>query len=244
MELDPLFLLLLLIAVPAAFTLSSSAGLGGSLILVPSLAAILGAKEGIALAALLLAANNIAKLASYRRTLPVRAAILIALTVMAGAAIGAGLMISAPESWVTALVIAAILATFAADLLKLDHATSASRKGWAAVLAFTSGASSGFSGMSGPLKGVALRSIGLQRQWFVGAAAMVSLAGDATKAAVFSHAGLLTQSEWLLAAGLIPVMIASTLLGRRINQQVGERGYAVLFWAVMLGYTGRLVLSS
>jgi len=167
MEIDALSLLLLLVAVPAAFTLSSSAGLGGSLILVPALAAILGTKEGIALAALLLAANNVAKLVSYRHTLPVRAALMITLTVMAGAALGAGLMINAPEAWVTIEVIAAIFATVFADLLP----SGPLRKGWAGTLALTSGATSGFSGMSGPLKGVAIRSLGLRRQWFVGAAA-------------------------------------------------------------------------
>jgi len=73
---------------------------------------------------------------------------------------------------------------------------------------------------------------------------MVSPAGDATKAAVFSHAGLLGQTELMLAAGLIPVMIASTWAGRGINQRIGERGYSILFWAVMLGYGGRLVLAA
>ena len=240
MELDALTLLMLLVAVPAAFMLSSAAGLGGSLILVPSLAALLGTKEGVALAALLLAANNIAKVGAYRRTLPIRAAAMIALAVMAGAAAGAGLMVRAPEAWVTGVVIAAFFATFVADFLPVGPA----RKSWAGALALTSGATSGFSGMSGPLKGASIRSLGLQRQYFVGAAAIVSLAGDATKAAVFTHAGLLDQSELLLAAGLIPVMIASTLVGHRINQRAGERCYAVLFWAVMVGYTGRLVLAA
>lgn len=239
MEIDALTLVLLLLVVPASFILSSAAGLGGSLLLVPALAAIIGTKEGVALAALLLAANNIAKVGVYRNTLPIRAAAIIVVAVMAGAAIGAGLMIRAPESWVTAMVVAAIVTTFAVDFLP----QGVTRKSWAGVLALTSGASSGFSGMSGPLKGVAIRSLGLQRQYFVGAAALVSLAGDATKAAVFTHAGLLGQSDLLLAAGLIPVMIVSTFTGRKINQQVGERGYAMLFWGVMLAYTGRLVLA-
>ena len=65
-----------------------------------------------------------------------------------------------------------------------------------------------------------------------------------TKTAVFTHSGLLTQPQLLLAAGLMPVMILCTLAGRRLNHQVGEKGYTALFWAVMAGYAARLVFAS
>ena len=245
MELTLLNSLILLVAVPAAFVLSSSAGLGGSLIMVPALAMVFGIKEGVAMAALLLAVNNLAKLGAYRQTLPFKPAALITVAVVSGAAFGATLMLRAPEHWVTVIVITAFLATFLVDLLPQANSNSnRARKGWAGALALTSGATSGFSGMSGPLKGVAIRSLNLQRQYFVGAAAIVSLAGDATKALVFAKGGLLGQSELQIAAMLIPVMILSTLAGRNLNQRLGEKGYAILFWAVMIGYTGRLVLAA
>ena len=56
---DSLFFVPALIACFLSFALSASAGLGGSLILVPALVLILGAREGMALAALLLAGNNV-----------------------------------------------------------------------------------------------------------------------------------------------------------------------------------------
>ena len=37
-------------------------------------------------------------------------------------------------------------------------------------------------------------------------------------------------------------MLVATFTGRRLNRAVGERGYAVLFWTVMCGYSLRLVL--
>src|SRR5688572_18807258 len=49
----------LLVCAGLAFLLSASAGLGGSLLLVPVFALLLGPKQGIALAALLLMGNNI-----------------------------------------------------------------------------------------------------------------------------------------------------------------------------------------
>lgn len=234
---EPLIILLLIVAVPAAFALSASAGLGGSLIMAPALMLAFGPKQGVALAALLLAANNVFKVWSYRDTIPWRPSLGIVGAVMAGNLVGAGLLIAAPETWVALAVIAAFSATLVFDLVPEGPA----RRSRAALLAFGSGATSGFSGTSGPLKGVAIRSLNVERMWFVGAASLVSLAGDATKAALFSKAGLLSASHWLLAAALIPVMFVATHLGKRINSRVGERGYAVLFWAVMAGYTVRLL---
>lgn len=240
MELTAVSLLILVLVVPASFVLSSSAGLGGSLILVPALVLALGTKEGIALAALLLAVNNLAKIGAYRQTIPFSKALMIALAVMIGAVLGASLMIMAPESWVRYAVILALLLTFASDFL----VTGPVRRLWALLLALTSGATSGFSGTSGPLKGVAIRSLQLPRQYFVGAASLVSLVGDVSKAAVFTYSGLLDHSQLLLAAVLVPVMIVCTLSGRHLNQKVGEKGFAILFWSVMAGYTFRLVFAS
>src|SRR5690606_1847208 len=101
------------------------------------------------------------------------------------------------------------------------------------VLALGSGATSGFSGTSGPLKGVAIRNLDLDRLHFVGAASLVSFAGDATKTAVYTDAALLDADSFLLAAVALPLMAAGTATGRRLNERVGERGFAVLFWSVM-----------
>lgn len=233
----PEIILLTLLGTALACTLSASAGLGGSLVLVPMLALAIGTKEGVALAALLLAANNLVKLVAYRGTIPWRKSLIVLVLVVIGSALGAALLIAAPETWVSAAVVLSIVLALAAERLKLP----AMQKVGAPVLALASGATSGFSGTSGPLKGVALRLLNLDRSHLVGAASIVSLAGDATKASVYAGAGLLSTESLLLMAGLFPVMIASTFFGRFLNTRVGERGYAVLFWTVMGGYSLRLL---
>lgn len=226
-----------LIAVTVSFTVSASAGLGGSLILVPTLALLLGTKEGVALAALLLAANNVVKVLAYRETLPFRKALLVIVLVSAGALVGARLLVSAPEQVVTIAVILSFVVALIAERFDL----SAVRRTGGPLLAIASGATSGFSGTSGPLKGMALRQLNLDRAHFVGAASMVSLAGDATKAAVFTEAGLVDGDSFSLVVLAVPLMFVATFSGRRINFTIGERGYTMLFWAVMAGYTLRLV---
>lgn len=234
---EPWVVALTLLAVAISFAVSASAGLGGSLILVPTLALLLGTKEGVALAALLLAGNNVVKVFAYRATLPYRKAVLVIALVALGAYVGARLLVAAPERLVTIAVIVSFVLALIAERLDLSRI----RMVGGPVLALASGATSGFSGTSGPLKGMAIRQLDLDRAHFVGAASLASLAGDATKAAVFADASLLGGTSLLIAVAAIPLMVAATFSGRRLNRAIGETGYTWLFWAVMAGYTIRLV---
>jgi uncharacterized membrane protein YfcA len=235
---DTWLLILVLVAAFLSFLVSASAGMGGSLLLVPTLSLAFGFREGIALAALLLAANNIFKVIAYRNALPWRAAARIAVLVVIGAAVGAILLVSLPEGLIGVFVVVSLVGTLWAE-----------RSGWSPaarvgtpLLAFASGATSGVSGTSGPLKGAAIRNLGLDRAHFVGAASLVSLAGDLTKTGIFAGAGLLDASAGALVIMTVPLMMLGTALGRRLNRSLGERGFAVMFWTVMTGYTIRLVV--
>ncbi len=220
----------------ASFTISASAGLGGSLLLVPTLVVFLGSKEGVALAALLLASNNVMKIIAYRRTLPFKAAAGITVLIVIGAAVGSTLLVKAPASWVSVGVVAMFIISIAAERFELDRM----RAGIAPLVAFTSGASSGFSGTSGPLKGVAIRNLDLDRRHFVGAASLASFAGDATKTAIFAEGQLLGRNSLLIALAAVPLMALGTWSGATLNDRVGEQKFAVLFWTVMGGYSIRL----
>lgn len=234
---EPLTLTAVLLAVALSFGVSASAGLGGSLILVPALSLAVGVKEGVALAALLLAGNNVVKVIAYRRSLPFRAGALVVLLTTLGSLLGAGLLVAAPEGVVTAAVLAMFSLTLVAERLRLDRLQ---RLG-APLLAWGAGMTSGFSGTSGPLKGVAIRNLRLDRWHMVGAASLASLAGDAAKATVFVEAELLGPEAFQLAAAAVPLMVVATFTGRMINRRISEAGYAMLFWAVMGGYAVRLV---
>jgi len=225
-----------LIAVYVSFTISASAGLGGSLLMVPTLALFLGTKEGVALAALLLASNNIMKIIAYRETLPFRKAAGIAVLIVIGAAIGSTLLVNAPV-WAVTI---AVLAMFATTIITEKREIKAVRSKFGPFLAFVAGASSGFSGTSGPLKGVAIRNLDLDRRHFVGAASLASFAGDAAKTAIFAEADLLGRDAWLTCLAAIPLMALGTWSGSKLNERLGEQTFAILFWTVMAGYSIRL----
>jgi uncharacterized protein len=229
-----------LVFAAAAFTLSASAGLGGSLILVPAMSLLLGTKEGIALAALMLGANNVAKVLAYRRTVPLRGALAVLVLTVLGAALGARLLVEAPERWVSVAVIASFVTALIFERMRMERMQSVA----APALAFGAGATSGFSGTSGPLKGVAIRNLRFDRLHFVGAASAVSLVNDLTKSAIYAEASLLTGTSLVVLLASLPLMPLATLTGRRINSRLGERAFAYLFWVVMGGYTLRLILRS
>lgn len=228
----------LLLGISTSFFVSASAGLGGSLVLVPVLTIALGPKEGVSLAALLLAANNVVKLWAYRCVLPLGAAAIVTLCTLLGALLGAQLLIAAPDQ----LVNAAVVLSFGVTLVAERREVRQWRAPLAPCLALAAGATSGFSGTSGPLKGVAIRSLGLDRMHTIGAAAIVSTVADLGKTAVFAQAGLLDGFSLQLAVAAVPLMVAATLAGRHFAFLLGERGYAGLFWLVMSGYTARLLL--
>ncbi len=229
---------LLVIAITASFLVSASVGLGGSLLMVPTLVLVLGAKEGIALAALLLATNNVFKAVAYRRTIPWRASAAIVALIAVGAFVGAIALVNAPES----AVVIAVVGMFGITLLIERMGWEAQARRFGPALALVSGATSGFSGTSGPLKGAAIRNLGFDRSHFVGAASVASLVGDATKSAVFAEASLLGLSSIVVAFAAIPLMLIGTATGFQLNRRAGERGFALMFWGIMAGYATRLVL--
>ena len=232
-------LMLILLFASLSFILSASAGMGGSLILVPALSLLVGSKQGVAVSALLLACNNIAKVFAYRHTIPFKEALGVLVLTIVGSALGAGLLVLAPESLVQAAIILSLSTGFLMERIKfegLNRVTS----GFAA---FFAGAASGFSGTSGPLKGLAIRRLSLDRLHFVGAASAVSLVGDLMKTAVFAEASLLDNISWTVILIASPLMLLATFIGRHLNSRIGERTFAGLFWTVMAGYALRLIFS-
>lgn len=244
--------ILIAIAVFAAFTLSATAGFGGSLIMVPALTLLLGPKTGVALSALLLSWNNLFKLIAYRNFVKAswKPGLLVMAFTVLGVFLGAKLLVAVPEVWVSWAVIASFALTLAFELWRRLKDTTPLPKLqtrrlkfqsnlYAPVLAFFSGATSGFSGTSGPLKGIALRNLNLDHMQFVAAASMVSFAGDVLKAGIFAEAGLL-QGTWSTLLWAVPLMLLGTYTGYRMNQNVEERWFSILFWIVIAAYTLRL----
>ncbi len=229
-----------LVVTLSALLVSSIAGYGGSLILVPALAAVLDPRAGVALAALLLGWNNVFKVIAYRRTLALRQGWPLLLVTAAGVWAGANVLIAAPDELVIGAIVAVTVGSLAVELVAGDRLHQARRRVAVPAMA-ASGVLSGVSGSSGPLKGVAVRALGLPRLEHVGLASSVSLVGDALKVQLFTDAGLLSGVDLTVLVLAIPLMPLGAWLGRTINERINEQAFRWMFWTVVGGYTLRMV---
>lgn len=233
-----------LLATFVALFISSVAGYGGSLVLVPALMVVLGPREGIALAGLVLACNNVVKCVAYRRSLALRRGWPLVVVTVVGVVVGTRVLIVVPERALVGGIVVVVIASFAAEVAggRLNTAERPNVvKRWS-VLPMTAGSSilSGATGSSGPLKGMAIRHLGLPRLEHVGLASAASLAGDALKSGMLADAGLLpAMSIWVVLAA-IPMMPLAAWVGLRANRRISEDTFKWVFWGVVGGYSLRM----
>jgi len=230
----------ILVVVLSACLVSSIAGYGGSLVLVPALAAVMEPKVGIAFAALILGWNNVFKVVAYRRTLALREGWPLLIVTLAGVFVGTRLLIVAPDNLVIGLIIGVTASALLIDVVAGERVRRAQRHAAAPTMAAAS-LLSGVSGSSGPLKGVAVRSLQLPRLEHVGLASAISLVGDALKVELFHEAGLLADVNMTVLAVALPMMPLGAWLGRTINERIDEQAFRWVFWTVVGGYTLRMV---
>ena len=234
-------------AIAISFVVSATVGLGGSLIAVPAMIACFGVKSGVALAALLLASNNLFKIIAYRRTIPWKGAFALSLLTMFGTFFGAHLLLLMPNKWIIVLVLLSLLWSLASEIRSqasnVGQPSKSVKKPWlSGIWAFVAGLTSGVSGTSGPLKGLAIRQFTSDRQHYAGAASLISFVGDVTKASVFGQAALLGAQEFNLLLLVFPLMPFCAFYGRWLNGKMGEHWFTYAFWAVIVGYSLRLGL--
>lgn len=231
---------LVLLATFVALFVSSIAGYGGSLILVPALGALLRVKEGVALAALLLGWNNVFEVIAYRHTLALRRGWPLLVVTAIGVWFGATLLIAAPDEVVIWAVVAATVLSLAAELVRFDRVHEV-QEHLAVPTMLASGVLSGVSGTSGPLKGIAVRSLRLPRLEHVGLASCVSLVADALKVELFATAGIFETIDLTVVLFAAPVMPVAAWIGRSVNRHIDETAFRWIFWSVVGGYTLRMV---
>lgn len=229
-----------LVAAFSALFISSIAGYGGSLLLLPALELALGPKQGVALAALLLGWNNVFKVVAYRHTLALRAGWAMLVVTAIGVWFGARLLISAPDRFVVWAIAGVVMLSLGAEAVAGEPVVRARRHAALPMLA-ASAVLSGASGSSGPLKGIAVRSLNLPRLEHVGLASSVSLVADALKVKLFATAGLFENLDLTVVVVLIPVMPVAAWVGLAVNRRVNETAFRWVFWAVVGGYMLRMV---
>ena len=219
-----------------AMTLSATVGFGGSLLLVPVMLLFFPPVAAIAIAALGLGINSVGKFAIYRKDIPWKQSLPLALIASLVGAASTLLLLSIPPEMAITAIVGVLILSVIGEFIPLPE--PASRIGAYLGIAIASIAS-GISGTSGPTKGLALRSLQLPKEKMVAASTLVSMFGDLSKVVVFFSSGLYQDYPGvvLVLCFISPLACAT---GFFVNRKATEKGFRVLFWAVVLGYAARL----
>jgi uncharacterized protein len=222
-----------------SFLISASAGMGGSLLLIPTLSYFIGVRDGIIISSVLLALNNCFKIIVFFKYIQLRKIIFLMCFMLAGAIPGSMLMLKIDENILAVILFINIIFAFIIE----KNAVSGVRKKISWMYSWLSGFCSGISGTSGPLKGMAIKCLELNKLQIVAAASVLSFATDSTRAVIYlSNYNPLAGTGFNVLLGSICMMPVATVLGKRINHKISDVAYDVLFFSVLSGYAVRLVL--
>lgn len=236
-------LVALLSAALGAITLVSGFGLGT--VLLPAFAAIFPIEVAIAATGIVHFVNNLFKLGLVGRFASRSVVLRFGIPAVIAAAVGAGLMsliadipplavynVAGIEARITGLklVIAALLATFAALELSPWYRRLAFPRSMLPVGGTLSGFFGGISGMQGALRAPFLLRAGLDRDQFVGTANVISTIVDAARLAAYAAGftwlartrdyAVLTEPRtlWLVGFACAAACVGSVAGSRLLNK--------------------------
>lgn len=204
--------------------------MGGSLILIPSLAICIGTKNAIPIAAILLCLNNMVKINLYFQWINVKKTLILMIPIGLGALIGSLLMIKMNDTvvsiWLFVFLVLSFWNTYHKNFSKLKLL----------FISFLAGLSSGFSGVSGPFKGLAIKNYFDDKFEVVAAASCISLVSDSVKSISFFFNTNVYQNFLFLIFPAIIIMPLASYLGKKFNEILKQATFDHLFYVIMLGY--------
>lgn len=222
-----------------SFLISASAGMGGSLLLIPTLSYFIGVRDGIIISSVLLGLNNCFKIIAFFKYIQLSKIVFLMAFMLIGAILGSLLMMKMDENILAVILFINIIFAF---IIEKNAATGVRKKiSW--IYSWLSGFCSGISGTSGPLKGMAIKCLDLNKMQIVATASILSFATDSTRAFIYlSNYNPLAGNSFNLLLASICMMPVATVLGKKINHKISNVAYDVLFFSILSGYVARLVL--
>lgn len=197
-----------------AALLSSVAGFGGGVVLLPVFVAVLGTREAVAVLTITQLASNAGRMWFNRAEIRRRLVGLFAAGAIPAAVAGALVLTRAPVPALTRLIGVFLLVTvvwrrFRPAGVRLDD------RGFV-VIGAASGFGSALVGSVGPLVAPFFLARGLTGAAYIGTEAASAVVMHLTKLVVFGAVAVLTVGTALPGLALVPATIAGAWLGRRV----------------------------
>lgn len=225
----------LFVAAFAGFTLSSTTGVGGALVLLPFATARFGANAAVAILTPVMLANNGVKLLLFRQAIHRRALGHMLVGGLPAAALGAFASSHVPGRILEKVVGGVILAFVAHGILVGEEARRPISERALVPWGAATGLVSSVVGAGGPTNAMALTGFGLTREAFVGTGAAVSAGLQLVKLPVFVGTGTFTADLLPMALGLSAVTLVAGFTGRGILRRLDDRRFRIALYVALAG---------
>lgn len=234
---------LVVVAVVAflAALLSSVAGFGGGVVLLPVFVAILGTRQAVAVLTVTQIVSNVSRVWFNRAEIRRGLVGLFAIGAVPAAVAGALVLTRAPVSALTRVVGVFLLVLVVWRRLRPSGVRVGDRAFVAVGVA--SGFGSALVGSVGPLVAPFFLARGLAGAAYIGTEAASAVVMHATKLVVFGAVAVLTVRTALLGLALAPATIAGAWLGRRVVDRLPAPVFVALVEAGLVASGVVLIVS-
>lgn len=237
--LDPMWIFWFCMASFVAFLIASTLGIGGPLILMPVLMLQFSPVESVALIVPAMFLNNGGRLILYFRHIQWRPALVMLLSALPFAIVGATLAGRVPPKVIKSAIVLIIAYMLGSKYIFSIHLKVSLRAifFWGIPTGFISG----LSGTAGPPMAISLKGYGLLLKRFVATTALIQAALQLVRFPVYYATHILTPAHLkiaiLIALSSIPSLLLSKMILARMNPIVFRTALEVL-----LGIIGLIIL--
>ncbi len=231
--LDPLSLAIIVAGTLFAFTVSSTLGLGGGVLMLAPMLVVYDTPTAIAMIAPLMLVNAIGKMWAFRKDLDWRMAGLLGVLGWPLAFV-AGFAVDQIDGGVLKVLIIVLIAVMLGMEHGLGHTLRISRRWLPAWGGFT-GILAGLTGVSGPTLALALRGNGVSGAAFVAVVATVVLGLQALRIPAYLARGVLPADQLPVLLLLSAVAVAAILIGRRLQARLSVERWRSALDVLLIG---------
>lgn len=231
---------ILFVAASTAAAISGAAGFGGALLLLPLLAATVGATHAVPLLTVAQVVGNLSRASFGFTHIQWKPVGLFLLGAVPFSVLGALSFVHLQEDFVTRAIGAAILVFVALPYLGISKIV-----GGPALLVVgggTVGFLSGLVGSAGPLGAAVFLSLGLPPVAYIASEAVTALAMHGVKLAIYQRYLVLEREFWLLAVLLGCAMVIGTWAAKRVVERMPVETFRRVVTLLLVAMAGYMVL--
>lgn len=219
-------IVLVVLATFATATLSSVAGFGGAVLLLPVFIAVFGTRDAVAVLTVAQLASNSSRVWFNRADVDRGLVVRFAWGAVPAAVVGAVVFSTAPVSGLTRVI--GVFLLVAVVLRRVRPAPKPPSDRAFVVVGAVSGFGSALLGSVGPLVAPFFLARGLTRGAYIGTEAASAVVMHVTKLVVFGAASVLTARTLGIGLALAPAAAAGAWVGKRILDRLPVAVFTVL----------------